>query len=1647
MDGVPEPSKLVRQRSIRGYLMGKARAPIAIEFAVDLDKGVPDETYAATNPAVVTQLLDYGRFPGSLAEMAARRDGDVFVGIPYGPRYGSHPIGAGASTLDLLDLFDTVRSLVADDGLKPLTFREIPAPPSRSTDFKKAATLEMLLGHVAQALGHNEVSEIAVSEAFAMLTDDGKLTAIDTDAVLKAERVLPEIRDSNVERVGRTFPHEKPTLVLMARTERERQVMRDCVQSLFGSALELVERALPAAVHGSRDALPESKSKATKRFEARQAAWRTEAEALDDAYAGCHVLVQAADWYAGRPDDPVNKLAGRCSLATDANANVQYLLPPGKGERGLKNYLQRIQSAVYDLLFGHAGVVAEIATLVAKCFPDPATRPQAVMGLSVIAQARTRVAAKGGKICLATRIDASTGETTARVGWFQGHMRWSGSWKPFFEILKDVARLDIASIGNSSSDEGSNYQKFVRTMLDEACAAGDQPVVMFDSTSAAGLWKWLTDDGVKDTVLIGNEMIDVGGRWAGARLIRVRTDRAGRIIVRKESRYAEIDGEGKPTGEVVMRPAPTITAKAIQVGEGPHYWSTSGYLEQFKRGLSVYRVLSAPVALKGTALCKQIPFDISDEPYRLPKPIEITVARKSPADDADAIAGFVYSLRYGYGHTPALTKLPAPLSFESKVRDYMARFGVAEADVEYDEVSAESPDAPEPASAAEDETEAAEAAPAESAAQILPAWTDAVFPLRSPGKRLGALPLDSILSSLIRPERTSYRGRLLRSVQEAPKMPDPIASTKQSGLVEAEAIDLRTDATSAISEELDPNLVVIDASLLPSFVTLDWLRERVSAMPQRIRLLHSKADRIRASCPNAGWPDHRPTQEEFLRVLLEGFRDPYLFSLLDKVYPKPKKSLSLFAPFLQRCRIAAASAARTLDRDRGRFADDIGVLVDTHNSRMAEDLVVIWGVAHFDHTVALKAVRRHLSSDNRLVSYMEAVENYWERLRQVAERLGSQVEADAALHTGAWFPGGESGQSKTEEDDDVTDAEQSPGIDEAGGKNDGAPGHGALAEVLDAATDIATDASAIPGTTIQKVSAAVGGGMAAALAAWRKALARLVSLPNDCEPSQSVLEDAMGALGDAQVALGAYEAARPKLTDTAPLLARMEAVTARVLAASKDAPVPEAIEVSPPSHIPEGEAADADRTISEAEALVTKAEEDLAEEERIWSLRDRSRASQLNDLFDSRRRNIAVAVDRLRDAAGQISSAASLASSGAIPVFTADVGPEPHGKRDVLETKPQDADSEQGAVQSGADEAPWTTESRTGAMAASGDLPSGSEEAEPETGEEPANDDPLEPIADEAFGSVLEARPSPDDVEDPEVANIAARLEALCRAAEFGLAWHLVRATQRAIPDAKLPYQLGELAIVGAAGHVNQAATQSGGVDAMLADALDALNGIPTVGDDLSGGRSLAMFLAAVEFGVFQINSIAAQVVERAFHGLPPDLAGPLFALKQAVLDCRTTNLVMTPALLRSASGAEEAVRQRDGVRAQVLEKIQRVQELRFPFTAGIETCAELCRPERPLGALRLDIQKSPEAGLAAARDFRDAFCHRGEVNKLVVGLSRDLSPRDPIDGPGRDRLAGHVLELASLCGDFVAANEAAPQLSKKRDLVVKLRTNLKAAV
>ncbi|MFL7904318.1 RNaseH domain-containing protein [Azospirillum argentinense] len=1324
-DAIPEPRKLRRLRSVTGTVMGRAGAPVAVEFTTPVRRGVPEEPFS---PAFMIHALNVRQdLAVDLAGMVAGQGaGGVFVGIPYSPQLGgSHPVGGGATTRDLLDLLDAVRGLLAADGFRLLPFRETEVnkrAPKRAEDQHKALQAEAMIADVALSLGRNHLDGESLEDACRRLMTGGEVPDLKPEAALKARSALEEVRAANRDRIRRAFGGERPVVALIARTEREREVMRSCVAGLFGHAVEIAEHQLPAGVHGARADLPMAAGRAAERFAARVGAWQTLASEMASAHGGCHALVQAADWYDQRKDDPVNKLAGRYALASGADANVQYLRPPGAGWRGLANYLHRIQSGVYDLLFGHSGLVSEVSSLLKGAFPNEADRPGAIVGISVVTQARLRYGAGGGRVCLATRIDAATGRTTARVGWYDGRMLWTETWEPFFEAMKRIASPEVtASLGDGRNVERDSFQKFVQTVIDDSTAAGDRPLVLVDSTSAASLWPWLTDREIGEAITLGGERVDMASRWPGTRIVRVRTGRAGRVVERKTSRYERVDdATGEATGEFVDRYCPSITARTIRLPDasarrGAHYWITSGYFQMsIPRGLSVYRNLHSffpakkekglalPPGMSAAGLFTRHVFDIAKAPYRLPNPIDVTVAVCGEGDDPDRIAHLVASLRYGYGHTGATTTLPAPLSFESKARDYMTRFALDEADAEdaLDEGDGDAPDeggggepdaaTPEPpeieeaAEPSEDvaddtggpETEGGGPERGEPRAAIFPG----ALPL-SPGQRPDAVMdrWDELLASFgVRTAADSLMGSTsLRGSTSAIAFGGaggaPVGRA-QSEQHETEDEGMSTNGRTGqawVAKVREPVLPI------PPFVTREWLVPKISVPNMALREIHRWRDEIRA-ISGFPWPEERPTQESFPDLMLDGLRYPGFVRAVTRAAirhvrnPNKQTDYSLFGPFRKQVSGLLTTLSKRL---RQPYPSTLGTSIPMMIAAGKADVAIAHifikchGHGYFeklhtlvdDHADVLLDVALFLDVAK---DHLAATEFSWKN--EIVDQRGVVPLPfsldDTTVSTNATMDN----PLMDACDGDAPDSGMPPSAEVPTAPSEGTSTTPAPEETGDAPSFHeqegmeANDMAEEPDPDTPELTP-----MEAAREAWEKALrdaARLAATAADGEPDGGALETLSLLLDQARAAASDWDDAKPKLVDVTPVIEEMSAMAATLV------DIADTVEVGPvdiPSVtlVPEEAAKAAENILAEAREAAAG-----AAQERDLTVTLMGNYKRLEEAMASKARGRTLALAGLEALRRAAASLAEGEASPAAALPTDAPAPEPAGV-------PSDADA------------------------------------------------------------------------------------------------------------------------------------------------------------------------------------------------------------------------------------------------------------------------------------------------------------------------------------------------------------------------------------
>lgn len=1612
MAKMPTGRSLTGQRNVTVALMGRDGPHVALEVAAPVRSLQVQDPVA---PEFLGQLLNLGGdLAAPLEDLVARgAGGERFVGVAYSPRFGSHPIGAGVSTRDQTELFDAVQEAVDGIGFVPLTFDEtssLKQIPKRSAESHKALEIEALLSDIAVAIGRNDLDDDAsIQAAWASLGIDEEGPVVDAAAGAKAREKLAEVRAANSERVVRVFGDRVPSVVVVARTEAERQLLESVLKSLFGEAISISARPLPTNVHGSRVSLPLPEAKTRDRFEARVTAWRPLAEILKKTEGGSHALVQASDWYENRPDDPVNKLAGRYALASEANANVQYLRPRAAGQRGFGNYLHRVQAAVYDLVFGHAGLVSGISGVVEGTFSVAAARPTSIVGISVLTQARTRMSGKGGKLSIATRIDCETGRTTARVGWHDGEMRWSAAWEPLFEALKRIASPSIkASLGEGLANERVSFQAFVREILDDCADVGDRPLVMIDSTGAASLWPWLTDGQVGGDITLGSERLDVSRRWPGIRLVRVRTGHAARIAERKTVEYLGVEtATGNDTGEVLDRYCPTITARTVRLSSGTsaqaHYWSTAGYFQMsLPRGLSVYRPLISLVPVKkafrdappmAERLFAPIEISIFDVSYRLPNPVEVTVATICEGDDPDQIAHLVASLRYGYGHTASSTSLPAPLSFESKARDYMTRFALDVTDEEDDEAAEVGADA----AVEELEDNSSEALP--SSVAPAPAVTDSQVWLGLTRKAgVSLLNSTSLASAHLGPSGEFGFGKGAETASRLFPEPQAVADDE-----EPSADEEREQTWS----ELTPVL------RLPDFVTPEWLAAFVNIPNAQLRAIHQSRDEIGRLTGYTGWPEGRPDQKQFLEIFVEGLRYPRFAPAVVQaakrsIAPNKAQYWSAFKPLWRGAFARYQAAMRDIDKP---------VTSPDSTVELAEALANSGEVDLALAVVVLGVYTGPLQSE--LLTLIETDE----RFSPVREFV-----ADAKLHLFRddyeWdgdirrFP--PRPRAKEEAGEDVN-------VEAGRSRSAGNPAGEALdPSALTAVPEEPVEMTAMPP---HESNAAIEDELAHSAdgrSEWAQAMAAMAAASSEAnEPDASVLTMLQTQLYTAIEALARYEASRPSEVEAGPYVERALNVFSSVLSVLVDAK--EEAETLPSA--PSGPFAS---TVDHERVAELDAEMETAEE-----MADTARA-QINEAQAIMRE---LQMARLPEAVALKAEAVAggrEAASVAVDVLTS-------LKIEVVEERSTDT-----AEPVSLSDTATASANPIGPFSGDDDVvdPDGSTELEWDSSRT-ADEDEVTDERDLVAGQ-LDEIPDPSQLPsqsadiDPIVPQLLRRFEEFISSQRFGLAYHLALASEAAGFHDEFPLSQAELKLAAYAGRFNHAAHQgNSAIHDLLVEATLSFGEMRDDAPNTEARRIIALG-ALAPFALFHNDPEASAALD-ALRQVADGLGEAVHAFRDALAAPLRSGLSLTPSLMRLAREEAQDDEYARDLSARILAGLEDFSQRRYKFQLGNKLRVGLMKSDGELGQLHDRVLRGGAPALEATRDFATAYADRGSVLHLLEEAEVRVSTYKltGIDGIARERMVGLIQGLASLCAEYVEAADASPAVKGMRANIQRAREGI----
>ncbi|EAZ93900.1 RNaseH domain-containing protein [Crocosphaera chwakensis] len=573
-------------------------------------------------------------------------------------------------------------------------------------------------------MSHQEINNL-LKEYFDFELSEKGIKSLKLNSNKKNQtKELKQLLSANKIAIQQLYPDETPFLKIFHDSKHYKTVglLKAVIEMLWGDKLEIQLQKLPDNTHGPKVVLPGNKLKSKARARKRVEAWTSVAKQMAEIKRPKFCLVMADEFYPDSNDknkqlhdDNVNKPSTRKALASIGRSCVQFILPPQiwkiSGDTKIEDFIIRAQASTKELLWAHSGRIDNIQEKVDKWFDDiePKNRPKEIIAITIV---RRNAGRKRGRLertflPIAIRTNVKTGLSEMCCCYEDSKT----DWKPFTEALFDIANISPISLGNKKNIRINRFQEFVEQIISDSVDEGNNPVVMIDSSNCVQLWDWLSDRklNTKDIDINGHKYMQ--DNWQGARIVRIRQDLAPGIIEDKvkylaetyledartkkelgadEDRKIGISAPSSPTGLYKLN-LHNKTGCIVYLSIGKKT------LHQNKRGASCYRKVEQDKYLETKLLSTKsknqyqkvankaglkIKILEKQEPYTdqwpTPNPLEIVVALRQQDDKPDYLAGFVESLRYGYGHFNEWTKLSAPLFFERVVRDYISEFNLEE---------------------------------------------------------------------------------------------------------------------------------------------------------------------------------------------------------------------------------------------------------------------------------------------------------------------------------------------------------------------------------------------------------------------------------------------------------------------------------------------------------------------------------------------------------------------------------------------------------------------------------------------------------------------------------------------------------------------------------------------------------------------------------------------------------------------------------------------------------------------------------------------------------------------------------------------------------------------------------------------------------
>lgn len=1597
----PPANRLYGRRRISVRVLARNSPARAVTFSARLEQGLPK---TQLNAIVYEASRESGEsFVEDLTSLVASRGRapGLFVGVPF--RYGYRPepkIAPGVTLQDQVDLFRKVQERIGTFGFEEPRLREVNPKIKRPKESHDQATLHNLINHHFGRVEEQDVPA-RVEELFGAPEKKRR----GREAPAKTVPLEPLVR-ANRERLDKAFGKDVPIdLMFVCRRQEEGRLFASVASLIFGDRVNVVRHAMPDGVHGTRQQLDgDVRNSRLKRAAARRGAWLPLAERIRTEFPGAPVIVQAALKYDGKEEDEVNKSVGRNTLATVAGSNVQYLLPPAPGHAA--EYMHRIQAALYDLLFGHAGLGPVPAPIVEAAFVD-APRPRTIVGISIVSQAGSRTGRpEGAAIAAVMKTDVATGRISGRLGFLRNGTMDMGKFEALSKTLVAVAASGITSLGDKQPDRRSNFLAFVRRVVDEVAAEDPNALVLVDSTSARSLWSWLADENISSDIYLEDVASAPPSSWQGLRFVRVR-EGAGRLSVLTERKWTPVTREGVPVANDPIQEVYATAAERLieSLPEGNararHYLTAHGFdvRNRGARGQSVYRSKSgfqkfgaptpanSPVGKKILMRPAQVkPWDV---PSRIPVTLEVTVL-PSQTGDEDAIAALVAGLRNGYAHTGDGTFLPAPLSFKSKITDYMDRYGTGAVEDEPEQDPVDDGDD------RRDEDETVDVPADVIGYAETRRWFEGTVDIDEDElPDVEQEPEDPVEPKP--PVRAQAPPTVLRLPKAQPSAFAPVADTsiKAPAMLEAPK---STPASESPKPDQSPmeleDLVTLLRSRsapLPAFATEEFLSKAIHMVPRDTRLMHQDREWIRKTT-GFPWPEERPTVDDMPLLYEEALRYPaFAIVFQHQFFPDDNGRGLPMNQIILKNRDAWKRVRKMGAVPKGVSAVPfLRILHCVQNGcekdpQLAEALGLpghdAWGARCSTATDGLEKLEAEGGDWADLAKYLRAVFGPFRQFgldRTIGEIMEEVVIPQAMKQV------------------QVEAAPTAEAIEPAGS-----------AAAPEAKVAVAHEAA---------VSREPVDDLSAIETVWRSECDRLVALtgalssigPQGAGDSMDAIKASLSVLEDLR-----SRAARlaPAMVPTAELHQSLQRLTAKaadalnsLLGESLTAPHLLSRLFRLPKEARESELAAAEALRVQADAAMAEADVGAEEISRLEAtLPQKAARAQAVAIDEDRER----ALQRVLEYVG-----------AAIDVF------------------PDETDAEA------------SMPSRSGEEPVAEPIENAPAAEEPPVAPAPVPPQPTgvaAPVAPEDLGDagmldvnvveeVLAASPAPavaiglteEVAEDPLLKEITARLDALFAAGEFGLAYHLRRCARSVLPPSPNIYTEDELRLAAADGRAMGLSGQDVQfLTAARSEALTIAQSLADLDDDRSIARLTMLLAGAIPAALFRPDDGSAVPLVEAITALKP--FEHLRSAYTIVDENRRFNFPLTAANLMAVEAhTRESSFVSDAV-ASIKDTVAGLRSTKFRFRYGERIKAALLQPKGPLGRL---LSNLTDTSHDVAREVSEQLRNREEILRLIETIDTDGSSQE-IDLQARERIFAALSRVGQQCADLVRALEGLASLRK----------------